>query len=68
MSKIIDIIFGIAIMLILIFTFSNGVVYFIKNKHKDEKVYLTVLITLLIVNVIFIIEHYKSLKIYKDEK
>lgn len=68
MNKIIEIILNIAVMLSLIFTFSNGVVYFIKNIHKDETIYLNVLLTLVIVNLFFIIEQYKSFKNHKDDK
>lgn len=72
MNKTIDIIFGLVITLIVIFTFSNGVVYFIKNVNKDDSFYLSILLTSLVVELFYIIELYKSLnknfKDYKDEK
>ena len=49
MNKIIDIIFDLIITLIVIFTFSNGSVYFIKNVNKDDTFYLSILLTSLII-------------------
>ena len=69
MSRIIYFIIQLVIFLFIISSFSNGVVYFIKNINKDDDFYLGVLLTLLITNLIIIIEQYKLLKeIYKDEK
>ena len=69
MSRIIYFIIQLVIFLFIISSFSNGVVYFIKNINKDDDFYLGVLLTLLIINLIIIIEQYKLLKeIYKDEK
>jgi len=69
MSRIIYFIIQLVIFLFIISSFSNGVVYFIKNINKDDDFYLGVLLTLLIINLFIIIEQYKLLKeIYKDEK
>lgn len=72
MNKIIDIIFELIITLIVIFTFSNGVVYFIKNVKEDNSFYLSILLTSLIIELFFIIGQCYSLKRiyknYKDEK
>lgn len=69
MSKIIYFIIQLVIFIFIISSFSNGVVYFIKNINKDDYFYLGVLLTLLIINLFIIIEQYKLLKeIYKDEK
>lgn len=69
MSKIIYFIIQLVIFLFIISSFSNGVVYFIKNINKEDDFYLGVLLTLLITNLIIIIEQYKLLKeIYKHEK
>ena len=69
MSKIIYFIIQLVIFLFIISSFSNGIVYFIKNINKDDDFYLGVLLTLLIINLIIIIEQYKLLKeIYRDEK
>lgn len=68
MNKTIDIIFNLIITSFVIFTFSNGIVYFIKNVNKDDIFYLSILLTSLIVELFFIIEQYKLLKkLYKDE-
>ena len=69
MSRVIYFIIQLVIFLFIIYSFSNGVVYFIKNINKDDDFYLGVLLTLLIINLFIIIEQYKLLKeIYKDEK
>lgn len=69
MSRVIYFIIQLVIFLFIISSFSNGVVYFIKNINKDDDFYLGVLLTLLIINLFIIIEQYKLLKeIYKDEK
>ena len=69
MSRIIYFIIQLVIFLFIISSFSNGVVYFIKNINKEDDFYLGVLLTLLIINLFIIIEQYKLLKeIYKDEK
>lgn len=69
MSKIAYFIIQLVIFLFIISSFSNGVVYFIKNINKNDDFYLGVLLTLLIINLFIIIEQYKLLKeIYKDEK
>ena len=69
MSRIIYFIIQLVIFLFIISSFSNGVVYFIKNINRDTDFYLGVLFTLLIINLFIIIEQYKLLKeIYKDEK
>ena len=68
MNKTIDIIFELVITLIVIFIFSNGSVYFIKNVNKDDTFYLSILLTSLIIELFFIIKQYKLLKrFYKDE-
>lgn len=69
MSKIIYFIIQLVIFLFIVSSFSNGVVYFIRNINKEDYFYLGVLLTLLIINLVIIIEQYKLLKeIYKDEK
>lgn len=69
MSKIIYFIIQLVIFLFIISSFSNGVVYFIKNINKEDDFYLGVLLTLIIINLFIIIEQYKLLKeIYKDEE
>lgn len=69
MSKIIYFIIQLIIFIFIISSFSNGVVYFIRNINKEDDFYLGVLLTLLIINLFIIIEQYKLLKeIYKDEK
>lgn len=69
MSKIIYFIIQLVIFIFIISSFSNGVVYFIRNITKEDDFYLGVLLTLLIINLFIIIEQYKLLKeIYKDEK
>lgn len=69
MSKIIYFIIQLVIFIFIISSFSNGVVYFIRNINKEDDFYLGVLLTLLIINLFIIIEQYKLLKeIYKDEK
>nr|DAV49326.1 MAG TPA: hypothetical protein [Caudoviricetes sp.] len=69
MNKIVCVIIQSVLILFIIFSFSNGVVYFIKNINKDENFYLGFLLTILILNLCFIIEQYKLLKnLYKGEK
>ena len=69
MSKIIYFIIQLVMFIFIISSFSNGVVYFIRNITKEDDFYLGVLLTLLIINLFIIIEQYKLLKeIYKDEK
>lgn len=69
MSKIIYFIIQLVIFIFIISSFSNRVVYFIRNITKENDFYLGVLLTLLIINLFIIIEQYKLLKeIYKDEK
>lgn len=69
MIKIIYFIIQLVIFLFIISSFSNGVVYFIRNINKEDDFYLGVLLTLIIINLFIIIEQYKLLKeIYKDEK
>lgn len=69
MNKTVFIIIQSVLILFMIFSFSNGVVYFIKNINKDEIFYLGFLLTLLILNLYFIIEQYKILKkTYKYDK
>ena len=69
MNKTMYIIIQSVLILFMIFSFSNGVVYFIKNINKDENSYLGFLLTLLILNLCFIIEQYKILKkTYKYDK
>ena len=69
MSKIIYFIIQLVIFIFIISSFSNGVVYFIRNINKEDDFYLGFLLTLLIINLFIIIEQYKLLKeIYKDEK
>lgn len=69
MSKIIDIIFESLISLILIFTFSRGTVSFIKNVKEEDSFYLSIQLTLLIINLFLIIEQNNSFKKrYKDGK
>lgn len=69
MNKTVCIIIQSVLILFMIFSFSNGVVYFIKNINKDENFYLGFLLTLLILNLCFIIEQYKILKkTYKYDK
>lgn len=67
MSKIINIIIESVFFLFFIFSFSNGIVYFIKNINKDESIFLNILLVTLILSVFAIIEQYKLLKkLYKD--
>lgn len=69
MRRLIYFTIQLVIFLFIISSFSNGVVYFIRNINKEDDFYLGVLLTLLIINLIIIIEQYKLLKeIYKDEK
>lgn len=69
MNKIVYFIIQLVIFLFIIYSFSNGVVYFIKNINKDGDFYLGVLLTLLITNLFIIIEQYKILKkTYKYDK
>ena len=69
MNKIVCVIIQSLLTLFMLFSFSNGVVYFIKNINKDEDLYLGFLLTLLILNLCFIIEQYKILKkTYKYDK
>lgn len=69
MSKLIYFTIQFVIFIFIISSFSNGVVYFIRNINKEDDFYLGVLLTLIIINLFIIIEHYKLLKeIYKDEK
>lgn len=69
MSKIFYFIIQLVIFIFIISSFSNGVVYFIRNINKEDDFHLGVLLTLLIINLFIIIEQYKLLKeIYKDEK
>jgi hypothetical protein len=69
MNKIVFIVIQSLLTLFMIFSFSNGVVYFIKNINKDEDFYLGFLLTLLILNAYFITEQYKIIKkTYKYEK
>ena len=67
--KKIDIIFDLVITLVIIFAFSSGVVYFLKNIEKDDSFYLSILLSSLIIESFFIIEQYKTLvKNLKNEK
>lgn len=67
MSKIINIIIESVFFLFFTFSFSNGIVYFIKNINKDESIFLNILLVTLILSVFAIIEQYKLLKkLYKD--
>ena len=69
MNKIIDFIIQLVLILFMIFSFSNGVVYFIKNINKDDSCYLSFLLFLLIISSFFIIEQYKLLKkAFKNEE
>ena len=69
MNKIVCVIIQSLLTLFMLFSFSNVVVYFIKNINKDEDLYLGFLLTLLILNLCFIIEQYKILKkTYKYDK
>jgi hypothetical protein len=69
MNKIIDMIFESIISLFLIFTFSSGTVSFIKNVKEGDSLYLSIMLTLLIINLSFIIEQNNSFKkLYTDEK
>jgi len=69
MSKTIDIIFDLVITIVIIFAFSNGIVYFLKNVEKDDSFYLSILLSSLIIESFFIIEQYKALvKSLKNEK
>lgn len=72
MSKIIDIIFNALLTLLLIFCFSNSAISLVKNINKDNSVFPSILLTILIVYLIIIIEQYKILrnlcKNYKNEK
>lgn len=69
MNKKIDIIFDLVITLVIIFAFSSGVVYFLKNIEKDDSFYLSILLSSLIIESFFIIEQYKTLvKNLKNEK
>lgn len=69
MNKTAFIIIQSLLILFMIFSFSNGVVYFIKNINKDEDLHLGFLLTLLIICLYFIIKQYKILKkTYKYDK
>lgn len=69
MSKIIYFIIQLLMFIFIISSFSNGVVYLIRNINKEDDFNLGVLLTLIIINLFIIIEQYKLLKeIYKDEK
>nr|DAX26223.1 MAG TPA: hypothetical protein [Caudoviricetes sp.] len=62
-------IFESIISLFLIFTFSSGTVSFIKNVKEGDSLYLSIMLTLLIINLSFIIEQNNSFKkLYTDEK
>ena len=67
MRKIINIIIESVFFSVFIFSFSNGIVYFIKNINKDENIFLSILLVTLILSIFAIIEQYKLLKkLYKD--
>ena len=72
MNKIIDIIFNVLLTLLLIFCFSSSTISLVKNINKDNSVFPSILLTILIVYLIIIIEQYKILrnlcKNYKNEK
>nr|DAE86577.1 MAG TPA: hypothetical protein [Caudoviricetes sp.] len=72
MIKTVYFIIQLILFLFMIHSFSNGVVYFIKNINIEEDFYLGVLLSLIIINLFIIIEQYKLLKNivknYKDEE
>lgn len=49
MSKIIDIIFQALLTLIFIFCFSDGAVNLIRNINKDDSIFTSILLMILIV-------------------
>ena len=64
MSKVVNIIFQTLLFLFLVFSFSNGTVYFIKNINKDENTFLSILLSLLVISLFTIIKQYKLLEKY----
>lgn len=67
MSKVVNIIFQTLLFLFLVFSFSNGTVYFIKNIDKDENIFLSILLSSLVISLFTIIKQYKLLKkLYKE--
>lgn len=72
MSKIIDIILNSLLAVLVLFNFSDGIIYFIKIINKDDSIFPNIVLMISVIYLIIFVEQYRILrklcKNYKNEK
>lgn len=72
MSKIIDIILNSLLAVLVLFNFSDGIIYFIKIINKDGSIFPNIVLMISVIYLIIFVEQYRILrklcKNYKNEE